>query len=533
MLQKIFTTCKYDNKIAVTDGLNDYCFTDLKRLIALEMNFLKSKKQNIVILAGDNFSFIIQFFASLFCNKNVYLVTDRTRLNNIGFEYDLLEGYIKEGNTDFEFKNIDITQPIINFYTSGSSDTPKIIKKSLYNLIREAEDIGKEFCLKDLNLTVVSTTTMCHLFGLTFHLMTPLCNGLVINTRNVSYPENIYTDNTILVSTPTFLSAVPKFEIPFKVSPKYIITAGSKLDEKVFEYLEQESNIIEIYGSTETGVIAHKIHHNDNFELFKNVELKSKENCVEVISDYFYEEKVTINDNIELNDRSLIINNRTDRLFIICEKRVCADELEQYLKNCDFVDNCYITKRNNKLVCLCALSSKGKKYLLENGVASLTKNIKHFISNYSEVIPQKWKYIDQIPMTISGKIDKKLIEHLFDVNLSLPIILDRDLDKNSINYTIFFQNQCNFFRGHFPKFKLVPGVLQLYLAKEFAYAHFGIGLGQGQWKRIKFSNIIKPDSIVNLKLERSDKHVTYEFYSNKKKYSSGAFLCENIFEEVL
>ena len=74
MLQKIFTTCKYDNKIAVTDGLNDYCFTDLKRLIALEMNFLKSKKQNIVILAGDNFSFIIQFFASLFAIKMYILL---------------------------------------------------------------------------------------------------------------------------------------------------------------------------------------------------------------------------------------------------------------------------------------------------------------------------------------------------------------------------------------------------------------------------------------------------------------------------
>ena len=532
MLEKIFATDKYDNKIAVTNGLDRYTFKELKDLIASEIQFLKDKKDNIVILGGDNSSFIIQFFASLFCHKNVYLLTDRTRLKDIDFEYDLIEGYINVPTINYKFDNIDITQPQINFFTSGSSGSPKIIKKSLYNLIREAKDIGEEFGFKGLDCTVVSTTTMCHLFGLTFHLMTPLCNGLIINTQNITYPEDVDKDNTILISTPTFLSSVPKFNIPFKVSPKYIITAGSKLDVNVFEYLEQKSNIIEIYGSSETGVIAHKTHHNKDFELFKNVELRKIVDCVEVICDYFYGDKVTINDNIELNNRTLKIKNRTDRLFKIYEKRVCADELERILKTCDFVKNCYITKHNNKLACLCSLSSKGKGYLLKNGISYLTKSLKHYIRNYSEIVPQKWKYIDEVPMTISGKTDKTLINHLFNINLALPVILNRELSRKAIIYKIFFYNQCNFFKGHFPEFKLVPGVLQLYLAKEFANAHFGLELGQGQWKRIKFSNIIEPDSIVNLKLERNEKNISYEFYAGEKKFSSGVFLCENIFEGV-
>ena len=74
--------------------------------------------------------------------------------------------------------------------------------------------------------------------------------------------------------------------------------------------------------------------------------------------------------------------------------------------------------------------------------------------------------------------------------------------------------------------------MQLYLAKEFANAHFNLSLGEGQWKRIKFSNIIEPDSIIDLKLECNDKQVTYEFYTDKKKYASGVFLCENIFKGV-
>ena len=68
------------------------------------------------------------------------------------------------------------------------------------------------------------------------------------------------------------------------------------------------------------------------------------------------------------------------------------------------------------------------------------------------------------------------------------------------------------------------------MAKEFANAHFHLALGQGQYKRIKFSNIIEPDSIINLRLERGENSVSYEYYSDSKKYASGVFLCNNVFE---
>lgn len=533
MIPEFFTTDKYDNRIAVTDGVHNFTILDLKRLIASEMEFLKDKKENIVIIAGDNFSFIIQFFASLFCDKSIYLITDKTRLNCINFEYDLLEDYVKQPTENPKFKNIDIRQPKINFYTSGSSGTPKIIKKSLHNLICEAEDIGKEFGFHEKNLTVVSTTTMCHLLGLTFHLMIPLCNGLIINTKNIAYPENIDKNNIILVSTPTFLNTIPKFDMPFKVPPEYIISAGSKLNEKTFEFLEKKSDIIEIYGSTETGVMAHKTSSNNDFELFGNVNIKAHNDKIEVISDYFPEDMVILNDEIELNGRFLKIKNRTDRLLKIYEKRVSAEELETALKKHPFVDNCYIDKYKEKPVCLCALSEYGQDYLLKNSITDLTKTLKTHLKTHSEIVPQKWKYIDEIPMTISGKINRNLIKHIFSINISLPIILKRALSENAIDYKIYFYKQCNFFNGHFPELKLVPGVMQLYLAKEFANIHFNLSLGEGQWKRIKFSNIIESDSIVHLKLERNDKRVTYEFYTDTKKYSSGVFLCENIFKGVL
>ena len=461
---EIFTTTKYDNKIAVTDGEKNYTFSEIKQMIAFFCEKLKSKKENIVILSGNNFEFIIKFFAGIFCDKNIYLLTDKSRLKDLKTDFDLIEDNVFEKKEDYKFTNPDINKPCINFFTSGSTGVPKLIKKSLGVLITEGEDLCKEFKISG-NYTVLSTTSMCHLFGMTGHLMFPLCNGFIISTQNISYPENVNCENSILVSTPAFLSSVLKHNLPFNIEPKYILSAGSKLEDDVFEYLEKNSKIIDIYGSSETGIIAHKTHFNDKLKLFSNVDVVKLDDKVEVRSDYIWEGKYCINDNLEISGREITIKNRTDRLFKIYEKRVSADELEDKLRNHEYVAECYITKHDEKLVCLCALSAKAKDYLIQNGVPKLTKTLKNYMLNFSEIIPQRWRYTDEILRNQMGKINKQIICKMFDTNISLPVILNRKTDVNSIIYEIFFYKSGNFFKGHFPEFPLVAGVMQLYLAK--------------------------------------------------------------------
>lgn len=524
---EIFTTDKYDSKTAVIKEGKVYTYGDIKNEISKLISVLKSKKENIVIYDRNNFNFIIQFFASIYSDKKIWLLADKSKLQDLDIDYDVIEN-TEQGDVDaFSFPEIDPKDVVINFFTSGSSGAPKPIKKSLFNLISEGKDIGKTFGFEDAGYTVSSTTTMCHLFGMTFHLMTPLCNRLAINTDVVSYPENIDKENTILVSTPTFLSSALKHNLTFNVPPKYIISAGSKLDNNVFKEFEKNSKIIEIYGSTETGVIANRTHYSDSFILFDNVTIVPKETGVEITSDYTFGQTMTINDNVNVEGRKLIINSRTDRLFKICEKRVSADEMEGKLKEHEFVDNCYIIKSDEKLACLCVLSEEGKKYLLAKNIAGLTKVLKQHCLKSSEIIPQKWRFLDSVPMNEMGKIDKKYINHLFNMKLSLPVILEKMCDKATVTYKIFFYDRCNFFKGHFEEFHLVPGVFQIYFAKELANRDYQLNLGQGQWKRVKFSNVIQPNSVVDLRLEKKEKSVAYEYFSDDIKYSSGTFVCEN------
>ncbi len=532
MIKDIFYSDKYDNKIAVISGEISYTYKDLKEFIRAQIKYLSGKSENVVISGDDNFNFIIQFLAAIFADKNIYLVTDKKILQDFDKDFYIAEKLSDNTETNYAFPHLDIYKPRVHLYTSGSSGTPKTILKSIYNMIVEAEDIIDEFDLRGNDYIIATTTTMCHMFGLTMNLLVPLCGGFRFNLQRIFYPENVEGENLILITSPTFLNMGPKHNFEFVNAPKYIMSAGGKLDNAVYDYFKHDNiNIVDIYGSSETGVVAYRTAKNSMFQTFKNVVVEAGDDDIKVVSNFCYEHIYRVNDKIEMNGKYFSVKNRTDRMLKIYEKRVSAPALEDKLKLHSFVNDSYIFKYAEKLVCICALSEAGQEYVIKNSTADLTKLLKFYMKDFFEIVPQKWKYIDEIPMTITGKIDKYKIEKIFNINISFPIIFGRKIEENSVIYKIFFHKNCNFFKGHFPEYPIVPGVVQIYLAKELANLCFNIELGVGQWKRIKFANVIKQNSIVYLKLEYNKKNVTYEYYSEELKFSSGSFLCENIFKE--
>ena len=180
MIEKIFCTKKFDKNILIKKGEEFYSVLEIKNLIASKMKEISNLKENIVIFEDDNFSFIINFFASLFLEKNIYLVDNKKKLDLVDFDFDTTQGTpeidisicLDEEKTKKTFDKI-LNKGNIFFYTSGSTVTPKKIQKSLYNLIQEAKMITEDF--ESLNLkpssTIATTTILQHLFGLSFTLI--------------------------------------------------------------------------------------------------------------------------------------------------------------------------------------------------------------------------------------------------------------------------------------------------------------------------------------------------------------------------
>jgi 3-hydroxymyristoyl/3-hydroxydecanoyl-(acyl carrier protein) dehydratase len=105
-----------------------------------------------------------------------------------------------------------------------------------------------------------------------------------------------------------------------------------------------------------------------------------------------------------------------------------------------------------------------------------------------------------------------------------PEILAKEIDENKGEMVFRIPEDLAYCEGHFPDIPIVPGVVQLHWAVEFAQDLFKIPLEVLQANQVKFSNLMRPGAIVQLTLEHlTEKHaITYRYQSGEKMYSSGS-----------
>lgn len=145
--------------------------------------------------------------------------------------------------------------------TSGSTGEAKNIEKSLRDMVLEAEFLVERFglCASDRFLSGVSHQNM---FGLTFSIFVPLLCGSRTQKGGLNYPEIILAADlagAVLISSPTVLGALCEHADAANISPlSTIFSAGAPLSPAIRDNLRALSSarIVDIYGSSETGVIA-------------------------------------------------------------------------------------------------------------------------------------------------------------------------------------------------------------------------------------------------------------------------------------
>nr|WP_314234358.1 AMP-binding protein [uncultured Campylobacter sp.] len=145
--------------------------------------------------------------------------------------------------------------------TSGSTGEAKNIEKSLRDMVLEAEFLVERFglCASDRFLSGVSHQNM---FGLTFSIFVPLLCGSRTQKGGLNCPEIILAADlagAVLISSPTVLGALCEHADAANIAPlSTIFSAGAPLSPAIRDRLAALSSarIVDIYGSSETGVIA-------------------------------------------------------------------------------------------------------------------------------------------------------------------------------------------------------------------------------------------------------------------------------------
>ena len=441
----------------------------------------------------------------------------------------------KKGSTatDWDMTNYKIIneegKKTFIFNTSGSTGEPKIIEKSYECVLKEGQDLAKLFNFSD-DTVFVSTVNSDYMYGTTFTVMLPRVLGCVVDGERVLYPEDIKDyENYVFVSTPSFLEKLAKYNFKFKRKPKMIFSAGAPLNDELFEYLQGISEAVtEIYGSTEAGVIAYRQFAKDNLRFFENVHYYDGK----ISSPYFDEDELELSDELEFLDDGFWVKGRKDRIVKIQEKRISLNEIENILNSDEFIEKSYCLKLDDKLCAAVVLNEKGRKFLEENGKLELVKKIKNSwiashtlaMTKYERVLPKKWRFLYDLPVNERGKTDLARIKEIFNTNVTYPYVIDFNINGDNAYLDLIFPKNSNFFEGHFPQMPILPGVVQLFFAKEFIKDVFHLDFVPQKVKKVKFSSIIKPDMKVRLTLCKTDKSVEYKFTKDEVIFSSGTFV---------
>lgn len=434
------------------------------------------------------------------------------------------------------YSNVNVT-----LKTSGTTGSPKHIKKRISQLETEVFKLDEKWQLSGHNIIMASTVSHFHIYGLLYQIIWPLMSGLSIYCIRLDYPEQLSelsagTDFN-LISSPAYLKRWQKDLSHYKAPRelKLIFSSGGKLPENVGAKLSDILSvpIYEIYGSTETGGIATRQCAKDNYWTgISGVSLRCNENeLLEVLSDHTGStDWITMGDKVQFhNEDQFSIIGRADRIEKVEEKRLSLVEMEKHLMSLEEIDEVRVEilrQQNRDTVGVAVvLSKKGNDLLNSVGKKQLTTEFNHKLKAYYEAVllPRKWRFIETMPYNSQGKIEQHSILELFKIS-NYPEIKNINYQGDKLILDIHIKEDLDCFKGHFEGYPIVPGVIQLDWASYYAGKYLNMNSGFGGAEAIKFIKIISPDEDLTLILEQKNNKIYFCYKKNHEIYSSGRLL---------
>ena len=154
-------------------------------------------------------------------------------------------------------------QTRVEFYTSGSSGTPKCVPKAYKQLRLEVAALERQWGAGLDDAAVLGTVPHHHLYGLLFRVLWPLSAGRPFAADICLQPGELRAavggGRCVLVSSPAFLSRLSDHaELPPAAHVAGLFSSGAPLPDPAAQILGEAWGraAVEVYGSTETGGVA-------------------------------------------------------------------------------------------------------------------------------------------------------------------------------------------------------------------------------------------------------------------------------------
>jgi len=298
------------------------------------------------------------------------------------------------------------------FFTSGTTGTPTGVYKTKENLEKESAALIKT--LPNQKFTrVVSTVPFVHIYGIDIGAILPKILDVEIWTKENFLPEELaieaQKDDTLIVTTPVFIKALNRIKKDVKFSKTLFLTSTAPLRaEEAKEFKgHYGSSVMQLFASTETGLIAYKTDDETILNTYEGVSIGERDGMLRVSSPFIAQKVLSggvqdvelpfqTEDIVEiLSESEFKLLGRSSNLAKIAGKRISTLQIENIIESLKGIDTAMIRiRRDDKalkdeildIYIESKLELKGRalKALLKENLGSI--NIPFKIHNHKKIL---------------------------------------------------------------------------------------------------------------------------------------------------
>jgi len=464
----------------------------------------------IVLACRDSWAFAVGLMGGLAAGAEVALPA-----NDLPATLASLDGLVVDDGFEAAPAPWDAALPAdarLLFHTSGSTGEPKTITRTLAQMSAEIDALDRLWGAATDGAATLATVPHQHAYGLVFKLLWPLAAGRPFHAARHELWEEILDAlpaGAVLVTSPAHLARMGGLA-PLAPArrPRMVLSAGAPLSAEAASEARRVLGVAvtEIYGSTETGAVATRSRHGadpawtplPSYRVASSAEGLLRVDSAAATAD--------LADRVVMEgDGGFRLLGRADRIAKIDGKRVALDEVERALASCPQVAAAAAVVLDDPDPVLAALvvpSEAGRAELERLGAFRMGRALRRGLSDRLEAagLPRRWRFVDDLPVGPMGKCLPQDLRALFRESPCQPEILAEQRDEDKITLTLSIPKNLRWFQGHFPGRPILPGVVQLDWAVQFARLPLGVELAAATQFQIKFKAVIEPGDVLDLEL---------------------------------